>query len=132
MTVLWLDHINIRTANLAALTRFYEAVLSLELGERPPFDSGGAWLYCADKAVVHLVEVDEQPAGHEPRLEHFAFMASELADFIAMLREHKIPYEVAIIPETNNRQVHLRDPDGNHIEMQFAANEQADLSNFDG
>ena len=78
-----LDHVNIRTANLAALRRFYSDVLGLKDGARPPFKFGGAWLYCGEQAAVHLVEVGQAPAGHQPRIEHFAFRAAGLADFLA-------------------------------------------------
>lgn len=63
MSVDWLDHVNIRTANLDAMSRFYACVLGLQAGERPPFSVNGAWHYCADKPAVHLVEVPAPPAG---------------------------------------------------------------------
>ena len=44
----WLDHVNVRTANLAELTRFYEDVVGLRSGERPPLGFPGAWLYARD------------------------------------------------------------------------------------
>ena len=48
----FLDHVNIRTADLAGMEAFYETVLGLEAGPRPPFSVGGTWLYCGDKAAV--------------------------------------------------------------------------------
>jgi catechol 2,3-dioxygenase-like lactoylglutathione lyase family enzyme len=47
-----LDHVNIRTANLAVLSRFYAEVLGLAPGPRPAFRFGGAWLYCGDRAAA--------------------------------------------------------------------------------
>ena len=61
-----LDHVNIRTANLAVLRRFYNEVLGMKDGARPPFKFGGAWLYCGEQAAVHLVEVASPPAGQQP------------------------------------------------------------------
>ena len=61
MTLTVLDHVNIRTARLEDLVAFYRDVLGLHTGWRPAFSFGGAWLYCGEQAVVHLVEVDEQP-----------------------------------------------------------------------
>ena len=40
--LLALDHVNIRTAALAPMRKFYAEALGLEDGARPPFDFGGA------------------------------------------------------------------------------------------
>ena len=125
-----LDHVNIRTARLAGLRRFYTEALGMREGERPPFKFAGAWLYVGEQAVVHLVEVPSAPAGREPRIEHFAFRAAGLADFLARLRRSRTAYEIALVPGSGNRQVNVLDPDGNHIEVQFAGTEEADLSAF--
>lgn len=125
-----LDHVNIRTARLAGLRRFYTEALGMRDGERPPFKFGGAWLYVGDQAAVHLVEVPAAPAGREPRIEHFAFRAAGLAEFLARLRRSNVAYEIALVPGSGNRQVNVLDPDGNHIEVQFAGTEEADLSAF--
>src|SRR5215470_4796852 len=42
MGISWLDHVNIRTANLAAMSRFYEDILGMPRGSRPEFRFGGA------------------------------------------------------------------------------------------
>jgi catechol 2,3-dioxygenase-like lactoylglutathione lyase family enzyme len=125
-----LDHVNIRTANLAALRRFYTDVLGMNDGARPPFGFGGAWLYVGQQAAVHLVEVGKGPAGREPRIEHFAFLAAGLGDFLARLRSSRTAYQISVVPGSGNRQVNVLDPDGNHIEIQFAGTEEADLSAF--
>ena len=132
MTLSNLDHVTVRTANLAALLGFYGEVLGLENGPRPPLKSNGAWLRCGGKAVLHLVEVPRQPDAGEPRIEHFAFWATDLAGFVARLRRHQVAYSIAIVPGLGNKQVNIFDPDGNHVEIQFAAEEVADLSPFDG
>jgi catechol 2,3-dioxygenase-like lactoylglutathione lyase family enzyme len=128
--LLALDHVNIRTARLADLRRFYVEALGLSDGPRPPFSFDGAWLYCAEQAAVHLVEVAAAPTGREPRIEHFAFRAAGLADFLARLRRVGAAYQISIVPGSGNRQVNILDPDGNHIEVQFAGTEEADLSAF--
>ena len=125
-----LDHVNIRTARLSELTSFYSKVLGLRPGTRPAFRFPGAWLYCEGRAAVHLIEVAQPPEEPDPRIEHFAFRAQGLADFLAHLRELDVAYETAIVPDLELRQVHIRDPDGNHVEIAFAAEEQAELGDY--
>jgi catechol 2,3-dioxygenase-like lactoylglutathione lyase family enzyme len=127
MTVTAFDHVNLRTANLDEMGRFYRDILGLQAGERPPFNFGGAWLYCGDLAVVHLVEVAEAPATREPRLEHFAFRAAGLGSFLALLSGHGVAYETVVVPGMEIIQVNFHDPDGNHIHVDFQPHEKAAL-----
>lgn len=126
MTLASLDHVNIRTANLAPMSAFYERVLGMKKGPRPPFSFGGAWHYCGKIAAVHLVEVKRQPAGKEPRLEHFAFCANGMKTFLETLQRENIPFDIRVVPESGIQQVNVMDPDGNHIEIQFLPNDRAD------
>ena len=126
MTLSSLDHVNIRTANLAPMSAFYERVLGLNKGPRPPFSFGGAWHYCGGIAAVHLVEVRKAPAGKEPRLEHFAFRAKGMKTFLEKLRQEEIPFDIRVVPEFGIQQVNVSDPDGNHIEIQFLPEDRAD------
>ncbi len=136
MALAALDHVTIRTARLGALTDFYARALGLQPGKRPPFGFEGAWLYCNGHAALHLVEVADSPeaplsqTSQAPRSEHFAFRAETLADFLAHLRELDIAYRTAVVPEFGIQQVHLRDPDGNHVEIAFAAGEKAELGDY--
>jgi len=121
-----LDHVNLRTANLAAMQAFYTEVLGMEAGPRPPFAFGGAWLYCGGQPTVHLVEVAGQPAPEgELRLEHFAFAAEGLAAFLVTLKRHGAPYRIGVVPGLGTVQVNVHDPDGNHIHVDFAPAEAA-------
>ncbi len=144
MALAALDHVTIRTARLGVLTDFYTRVLGLGPGKRPPFDFAGAWLYCNGHAALHLVEVADSPEVPAPRIEHFAFRAQgraqgraegraeNLAEFLARLRAFDVDYRTAVVPEFGIRQVHLRDPDGNHIEIAFAPEEDAGLGDPPG
>ena len=130
MALAALDHVTLRTARLGELTTFYARVLGLRPGKRPPFGFAGAWLYCNGHAALHLVEVADSPEVPAPRIEHFAFRAENLAEFLAHLRQLDVAYRTAIVPEFEIRQVHLRDPDGNHVEIAFAAEEEAELGAY--
>ncbi len=123
-----LDHVNLRTAKLADMQAFYTDVLGMTLGARPPFPFPGAWLYCGEQAAVHLIEVDRQPAPEgELRLEHFAFSAAGLADFLELLNTRGEAYRIGVVPGFGIIQVNIHDPDGNHIHVDFAAAEAASV-----
>jgi catechol 2,3-dioxygenase-like lactoylglutathione lyase family enzyme len=119
-----LDHVNVRTANVSALARFYSEALGLEQGERPPLGFPGAWLYAGDQPVIHLVGAEEQPRPEGAlRLEHFAFSASGLSEFLARLERLNITFKQSRQAGTGNVVIDLRDPDGNRLHVDFQANE---------
>ncbi len=133
MTMAWLDHVNIRTARLDEMSEFYENVLGLKRGKRPSFEFGGAWHYCNGRAIVHLVETPRNVRSNEAQVEHFALRSTgSMKRFQAKLRKHDAPYNVVPLDEINLRQVNVFDPDGNKIEVQFAATENDDLEPFYG
>jgi catechol 2,3-dioxygenase-like lactoylglutathione lyase family enzyme len=115
-----LDHVNVRTSRLAEMTAFYRDVLGMTVGRRPAFPFGGAWLYCGERPVVHLVEVAAQPQpGAELQLEHFAFAAEDFDDVVARLSRAGVKHTVSTVADFGLRQVHVHDPDGNHIHIDF-------------
>jgi catechol 2,3-dioxygenase-like lactoylglutathione lyase family enzyme len=123
----WLDHVNIRTANLEALVRFYEDVVGLKSGKRPPLGFPGAWMYAGERAVIHLVGVEEQPQPQGAlRLEHFAFAGSGLTELLARVTQAGVPYQQSRQAGTGNLVVNLQDPDGNRLHIDFAASEAQD------
>ncbi|MBO6560286.1 MAG: VOC family protein [Nisaea sp.] len=134
MALKTLDHVNIRTKNLDAMVAWYGRVLDMHPGERPPFPFPGAWLYANGAAMVHLVGVTKDPAPYRPdaQLEHFAIQAEGLADFLAHLRKEKVAYRCGVLPEMRIQQVNINDHDGNHIHIDFAPGEEADLTDYDG
>ena len=127
MSLVWLDHVNLRTARLAEMRRFYSDILGLEDGQRPDFEFDGAWLYLGDKACVHLVPAQEPPAAHDPGIEHFAFRSLGAADMIGRLRKNGIGFNVLPRQKLGVLQINLRDPDGNHIELAYPPHEIATL-----
>lgn len=118
-----LDHVNVRTARLAAMRAWYVRVLGMVDGERPPFPFPGAWLYTGSNPVVHLVGVDADPANTDPKLEHFAFAATGLKEFEAKLKALGETYDVRVVPKVGIVQFNIWDPDGNHIHIDFQPTE---------
>ena len=89
-------------------------------GDRPPFPFPGAWLYCGTDPTVHQVGVDKQPQTGGLRLEHCAFSAIELKDFLARAGARGgIPYDGRKVQGAEGVQINIRDPDGNHIHIDF-------------
>jgi catechol 2,3-dioxygenase-like lactoylglutathione lyase family enzyme len=114
------DHVNVRTANVPQMIAWYESVLGMRSGPRPPFSFPGAWLYVGDHPSVHLVGVATPPAVTETRLEHFAFQASGLKEFIQRLKAGGHGYDLGVVPDFGIIQINVWDPDGNHIHIDFA------------
>jgi catechol 2,3-dioxygenase-like lactoylglutathione lyase family enzyme len=122
-----LDHVNVRTANLQTLVRFYTEALGLENGERPPLGFPGAWMYAGEQAVIHLVGVEQQPQPEGGlRLEHFAFSASGLREFLARLQQQGIDFKQSRQAGTGNVVINVKDPDGNRLHIDFPAAEATD------
>ena len=93
---------------------------------------GGAWHYCGRQAVVHLIETSKKFKTEEAQIEHFAFRSNgTVKAFQKKMRDTDTPYKVQPLTEINMIQVNVFDPDGNKIEIQFAASE-ADLEAFGG
>lgn len=124
-----LDHINVRTANLAAMTEWYGRILGMAPGPRPGFPFPGAWLYAGAFPVLHLVGVETRP-GADPgdvRLEHFALAATGLKPLLARLEAAGERYRLNPILDFSVLQVNLWDPDGNHIHVDFDLAEAAGM-----
>ncbi|MEH6546709.1 MAG: VOC family protein [Sneathiella sp.] len=118
-----LDHVNIRTANLDEMVAWYEDILGMTSGKRPPFQFPGAWMYIGDIAPVHLISVDETPDHDTLQIEHFAFSAQGLAGFLEKLEARGVDYELGRVPEFEILQVNVFDYDGNHIHIDFVGQE---------
>ena len=126
MPIRHLDHVNVVTAKLDEMVAWYESVLGLRAGPRPDFPFGGAWLYAGDAPVVHVVqETGQDRTGSEAtlKLEHFAFSATDAAEFERRLREYGDPFKKIEVRGAGLVQFHVSDPDGNHVHVDFDLNE---------
>ncbi|MEL6884287.1 MAG: VOC family protein [Pseudomonadota bacterium] len=118
-----LDHVNLRTAQLDQMIRWYVDVLGLTQGPRPDFGFAGAWLYAGDVALVHLVAVDAPSgAGSETplKMEHVAFRATDEPAFRQRLEDSGSTYRAVPIGGTDLVAYNVWDPDGNHLHVDFA------------
>ena len=124
MQIKALDHVNVRTYRLDEMVAWYSDVLGMPSGDRPDFPFPGAWIYAGDKPVIHLVGIEpEAPQEGQPQIEHFALSASGIKEMVARLEAHNVEHRVSPVPGLPLLQLHLHDPDGNHIHIDFNANE---------
>jgi catechol 2,3-dioxygenase-like lactoylglutathione lyase family enzyme len=130
MPALALNHYTINVRDLEMTRAFYEEIVGLKAGERPPLGFPGYWLYCGDMPVVHLVgHRPENPVieGTPPagRLDHIAFSAENLTLMKERLNANRIDFQERVLPRLNMTQLFFQDPDGIYIEFNFPAAETA-------
>ncbi len=127
-----LNHYTIKVRDLERTKDFYEDIVGLKVGERPPLPFPGYWLYCGDVPTVHLIgHRAEDPAisdgPSEPaatgRLDHIAFACNGLKDMRDNLRSRDIKFDERVLPSFNMTQLFYLDPDGIAVECNFNAAE---------
>jgi|SRR5215831_18452375 len=128
MPVQHIDHINIRAPKtlVSELKDFYEGVIGLHAGWRPPFKSAGHWLYAGGSPIVHLVEDQAVHGSEGPRgskIDHVSFACSGLKEYVELLEARGILFRRAEVPGSSLVQLFLSDPAGNGVELQFADND---------
>ena len=122
MAITGLDHVNIRTTELARTKAFFIEVLGLSVGWRPDFRFGGTWLYAGDKDVVHLVEVGRAGAPSKgSALDHFAFAIGDYDDAERRLKAARIAYQPGAAPNGGIRQMFVTEFNGVTFELNCRA-----------
>ena len=129
MSVGMLDHYNVSTRNLRDTVRFYEEVLGLVNGPRPPFDFPGAWLYSEGHPVLHLNDISPTDKPQRPDsgvIDHIAFGSRGFEALKQHLAGKGVSFRVNEVPNSTRRQIFLTDPNNVLIELNFdVANETA-------
>lgn len=113
-----LDHITIVTSDPDRTAAFLDAVLGIKPGPRPPFDFPGYWLYEGDRAIVHLVGGRAPTPGAGP-YDHAAFRRDDYPAFKQRLVAAGIPFGEQSLPGYGDRQIFVRGPGGERIEIVF-------------
>ncbi len=117
MAAKYLDHVNIQTADVDKTVAFFTSVIGLTVGPRPNFDFPGAWLYCGERPVVHLIGLDEPPQSGTGCVDHVAFEAEDFEGTCKMLEARNYEYETRQVPGIELRQIFLHEPNGLKIEL---------------
>jgi catechol 2,3-dioxygenase-like lactoylglutathione lyase family enzyme len=124
-----LDHYNVSTRDLGATVRFYEDILGLVNGPRPPFDFPGAWLYSDGHPVLHLNDISPTDTPQRPDsgvIDHVAFGSRGFEAMKELLAKKGVEYRVNVVPNSTRRQIFLTDPNNVLLELNFdVAAEQA-------
>ena len=130
MEIKLLAHVNLRTSNIERLEKWYDDILGLKSGYRPPFKTNGRWLYTGEYPMVHLLEVPGQKESPDPTNEHFAMNCTGLESFLERLNENGVPYRPVRVPDIRIYQINITDPDGNNMHFDFPP-EEADALGFE-
>ncbi|MBV9562871.1 MAG: VOC family protein [Bradyrhizobium sp.] len=125
-----LQHFTIEPQDLERSKDFYVDVLGLEIGDRPPLDFPGYWLYSDGTPTVHLVGTRKPREGivvrgtekkyeDTGRLDHIAFAATDVEAVRNRLNGRSVTFREQIVPRTGDTQIFLYDPDGVGVELNF-------------
>jgi catechol 2,3-dioxygenase-like lactoylglutathione lyase family enzyme len=127
MPITRMDHFNILTDDLPATLAFYEEVLNLKPGARPPFKFPGAWLYSdggkGKDPILHVVAGKDRKILVKGAIDHMAFYGTGLGETVAKLKAKGIDYELRRLPEYGTWQLFFHDPNNAKVEIDFDARE---------
>lgn len=120
-----LEHLLVLTGDLEATRAFYCDILGLELGERPPLEFPGYWLYLDGEPCVHIAERTPYEAHaatlglpeQDAAVDHVAFAASDHEELAARLEAEGIDAVANDVPTAGLRQLFFTDPNGVRIEL---------------
>ncbi len=120
-----LNHYNLRAPRdlMEQIKDFYCDVVGLEVGERPPFNSYGFWLYASGQPILHLSVAkpdDVRRTDVATTFDHIAFSCVNQADMEARLSKRQVQYKVAVHTPAEPVQIFFKDPAGNGVELNFA------------
>jgi catechol 2,3-dioxygenase-like lactoylglutathione lyase family enzyme len=125
-----LDHLLVLTDDMAATRDFYRDALGLEVGERPPLEFPGYWLYAAGVPCVHVADREayathaqttgipaSPPAEGTGAVDHLAFAGDDYDEAAGRLEHSGIEAKRNTVPGVGMRQLFFSDPNGVKIEI---------------
>ena len=126
-TILRPDRFTIVTDDLAVTEAFYTNILRFSVGPRPDFKFPGLWLYANDKAILHVMQVDNMPSPRRGVLDHMAFRGENINALLRKLTSAGLAYRLKPTPAPWVQwQVFFEDPNGAVVEIDFDGNERLD------
>ncbi|HEY4161579.1 MAG TPA: VOC family protein [Dongiaceae bacterium] len=126
-----LDHFTLRTRKPVETVRFYVEGVGLKEGWRPGFRFPGHWLYNGDTPVVHIVTVTDDESELRAHVgerkegpgsgsvDHIAFRCDGLKEYQERLLKAKLPFRERVVPNLDQHQLFVQDPNGVTVELVF-------------
>jgi catechol 2,3-dioxygenase-like lactoylglutathione lyase family enzyme len=121
-----IEHFLVLSDDMDGTRDWYERVLGLAPGQRPPLEFSGHWLYADDVPVVHVADRAEYEAHASTMglassvgtgtVDHIAFSGSDYEAIKGRLDEAGATYVPNEIPGLM-RQLFVMDPNGVRIEI---------------
>ena len=127
-----MEHLLVLTDDIDGTKDFYCRALGLEVGERPPLEFPGHWLYVEGVPCIHVADRDAYTA-HSERLgipaspdavDHVAFNGNDYAEAVARLEREGVEATTNAVPGAGLRQLFLEDPNGLKIEINVMYREE--------
>jgi catechol 2,3-dioxygenase-like lactoylglutathione lyase family enzyme len=125
-----LDHVLVLTEDIEATRDFYRDALGLEVGDRPPLEFPGYWLYAKGVPCVHVADRTaytahsqrtgipaSPPADGTGALDHLAFSGDDHDEAVARLDRSGVEAKRNTVPGIGMRQLFFEDPNGVKIEI---------------
>jgi len=118
-----LNHVSITVTDVAKAREFYTDVLGLEEIPRPAFNFPGIWYSLGNGLSLHIILNDElvRPAVEREKIlaryAHFALWTEDADATAKRIEELGLPCRDVVSGPTGLRQVFVKDPDGNMIEL---------------
>ena len=127
-----MEHLLVLTDDIDETRDFYSSALGLEVGERPPLEFPGYWLYAEDVPCVHVADRAAYTA-HSKRVgipasaeavDHVAFSGASYEEAIGRLERAGVEVATNAVPAVGLRQLFFQDPNGLKIEINVMAREE--------
>jgi catechol 2,3-dioxygenase-like lactoylglutathione lyase family enzyme len=132
VTVTAIDHVLVLSDDIDTTRDFYVEVVGLHVGERPPLEFPGYWLYAeSPSACLHLADRSAY-LSHLPTLgldagqrasgdvDHIAFHANDYSSMAARIGSCGVSVVSNTVPG-GPRQLFVEDPNGVRIEINVMA-----------
>lgn len=134
MPITLFDHYTLRSKDIETTAAFYADVMGFRIQPLDAFEFPMRLCFLGDQALVHLLgagpaldaflarsapSLKPNRARDSSNLEHVAFNATGLKDFIARLEKGGVPYLARDLVDYGVSQLLFDDPDGVEIEVNF-------------
>jgi catechol 2,3-dioxygenase-like lactoylglutathione lyase family enzyme len=119
------DHLLVLTSDMDATRDFWCRALGLEVGERPPLEFPGYWLYADGVACVHIADRATYESHSEQigipasatAVDHVAFSGDGYRQVVERLAESGVEAAENEVPGAGIRQLFVEDPNGVKVEI---------------